>query len=70
MKLQQYSIYQISVRTILNLARKEGDGYRFYFDTKDVPNQSAIQQTMQDDCTLFQLLLPMTEVPDEPMVPE
>ena len=70
MKLQQYSIFQISARTILNLAKKTDTSYRFYFDTNDVTNQSAIQQTMQDDCALFQLLLPMTEVPDEPMVPE
>ena len=70
MKLPQYSIYQISARTILNLARKEGDGYRFYFDTNDVTNMNALQKTMQDDCALFQLLLPMTDVPDEPLVPE
>ena len=29
MKLKQYSIYQISARTILNCARNTEDGYRF-----------------------------------------
>ena len=31
MRLQQYSIFQISARTILNLAQKTEDGWRFYF---------------------------------------
>ena len=70
MKLNQYNIYQISARTILNLAREEGDGYRFCFDTNDETNQAAIQKTVQDDCAMFHQLLPLTDVPGEPVLPE
>ena len=70
MKLQQYSIFQISARTILNLAQKTKDGWRFYFDTNDETNQSAITKTMQDDCAMFRQLLPLTDVPGEPRLPD
>ena len=70
MKLKQYSIYQISARTILNCARKSEDGYRFYFDINDETNQPAIQKTTQDDCAMFHQLLPLTDVPGEPELPE
>ncbi|MBQ1705501.1 MAG: hypothetical protein II028_06635, partial [Clostridia bacterium] len=70
MKLKQYSIYQISARTILNCARKTEDGYRFCFDVNDETNQPAIQKTMQDDCAMFHQLLPLTDVPGEPALPE
>lgn len=70
MKLQQYSIFQISARTILNLAQKTKDGWRFYFDTNDETNQSAITKTMQDDCAMFHQLLPLTDVPGEPRLPD
>ena len=70
MKLQQYSIFQISARTILNLVQKTKDGWRFYFDTNDETNQSAITKTMQDDCAMFRQLLPLTDVPGEPRLPD
>ena len=70
MKLQQYSIFQISARTILNLAQKTKDGWRFYFDTNDETNQSAITKTMQDDCAMFHQLLPLTDIPGEPRLPD
>ena len=70
MKLPQYSIFQISARTILNLAQKTKDGWRFYFDTNDETNQSAITKTMQDDCAVFRQLLPLTDVPGEPRLPD
>lgn len=70
MKLPQYSIFQISARTILNLAQKTKDGWRFYFDTNDETNQSAITKTMQDDCAMFRQLLPLTDVPGEPRLPD
>ena len=57
MKLPRYSIFQISARTILNLARKTETGYRFYFDTNDETNQSAIRKTMQDDCAMYHQML-------------
>ena len=70
MKIKQYSIFQISARTILNCARKTENGYRFYFDVNDETNQPAIQKTMQDDCAMFHQLLPLTDVPGEPALPE
>ena len=70
MKVKQYSIYQISARTILNCARKTEDGYHFYFDVNDETNQPAIRKTMQDDCAMFHQLLPLTDVPGEPALPE
>lgn len=57
MKLPQYSILQISAHTILNLARKTENGYRFCFDTNDETNQSAIRKTMQDDCAIYRQIL-------------
>lgn len=57
MKLQQYSILQISARTILNCARKTKDGYRFYFDTDAETSRSLVNKTIQDDCALYRQLL-------------
>ena len=57
MRLAQYSIFQISARTILNLARKTESGYRFCFDTNDETNQTSIRKTMQDDCAMYHQLL-------------
>ena len=66
MKLDQYSILQISARAILNLAKKTEDGYSFYFDTNDETNQSAIKKTMQDDCALFRQLKVFLPMEGEP----
>ena len=38
MRLQKYSILQISARTIMNCAKKTEDGYRFIFGTDDEAN--------------------------------
>ena len=57
MKLKQYNIFHISARTILNLARKTKDGWRFCFDTTDETNQALMQKIPQDDCALFHQLL-------------
>ena len=57
MKLKQYNILHISARTILNLARKTEDGWRFCFDTTDETNQALMQKIPQDDCALFHQLL-------------
>ena len=35
MRLQKYSILQISARTIMNCAKKTEDSYRFIFGTDD-----------------------------------
>ncbi len=69
MKLDQYSILQISARAILNLAKKTEDGYSFYFDTTDETNQSAIRKTMQDDCALFRQLQFFLPIEGEPTLP-
>ena len=57
MKLKQYNILHISARSILNLARKTEDGWRFCFDTTDGTNQALMQKIPQDDCALFHQLL-------------
>ena len=57
MKLPQYSILQISARTILNCARKTENGYRFYFDTDAEVNRSLVTRMPQDDCALYRQLL-------------
>ena len=57
MKLPQYSILQISARTILNCARKTEKGYRFYFDTDAEANRSLVTGMPQDDCALYRQLL-------------
>lgn len=57
MRLQQYSILQISARTILNCAKKTENGYRFYFDTDAETNRSLVNKTIQDDCALYRQLL-------------
>ena len=57
MRLQQYSILQISARTILSCAGKTEQGYRFYFDTTAISNQHAITQTTQADCGMYRQLL-------------
>ena len=57
MRLQQYSILQISARTLLSCAGKTEQGYRFYFDTTAISNQHAITQTMQADCGMYRQLL-------------
>lgn len=68
MRLPQYSILEISARTILNIAKKTEDGYRFYFDTNDETNQSAITKTLQDDCALLHLLQSFLPMDGEPFL--
>lgn len=57
MRLQQYSILQISARTLLSCAGKTEQGYRFYFDATAISNQHAITQTTQADCGMYRQLL-------------
>ena len=66
MKLPKYNILEISARAILNTAKKTEEGYRFYFDTNDETNQSAVKKTPQDDCALFHQLQPFLPVDGEP----
>ena len=56
MRLQQYSIIQISARSILNCAQKKEDGYRFCFDADADANRYAVQHTTQDDCAMYRQL--------------
>ncbi len=56
MRLQQYSIIQISARSILNCAQKKADGYRFCFDADADTNRYAVQHTTQDDCAMYRQL--------------
>ena len=56
MRLQQYSIIQISARSILNCAQKKEDGYRFCFDADADTNRYAVQHTTQDDCAMYRQL--------------
>ena len=70
MKLEQYSILQISARTILNCGKKTEDGYRFYFDTNDETSRSAIRKTMQDDCAMFHQLLRLVANDSDPVSAE
>lgn len=65
MKLKQYNILHISARTILNLARKTKDGWRFCFDTTDETNQALMQKIPQDDCALFHQLLALISLDKE-----
>ncbi len=67
MKLPQYSILQISARTILNCGQKTEDGWRFCFDTNDETSRSAIRKTMQDDCAMFHQLLCLTADDPDPV---
>ena len=57
MRLQQYSILQISARTLLSCAGKTAQGYRFYFDTTAISNQHAITHTIQADCGMYRQLM-------------
>jgi len=57
MRLQQYSILQISARTLLSCAGKTEQGYRFYFDTTAISNQHAITHTIQADCGMYRQLM-------------
>ena len=66
MRLQKYSILQISARTIMNCAKKTEDGYRFIFGTDDEANQGVITRTEQNDCALFRQLLTLVEIRSEP----
>ena len=66
MRLQKYSILQISARTIMNCAKKKEDGYCFVFDTDDEANQGVITRTEQNDCALFRQLLTLVEIRSEP----
>ncbi len=66
MRLQKYSILEISARAILNTAKKTENGYRFYFDTNDETNQSAIMKMLQDDCAIFHQLQPFLPIDGEP----
>jgi len=68
MKLPKYNILEISARAILNTAKKTESGYRFYFDTNDETNQSAIKKTPQDDCALFHQLQPFLPFGGEPVL--
>ena len=68
MKLPKYNILEISARAILNTAKKTESGYRFYFDTNDETNQSAIKKTPQDDCALFHQLQPFLPLDGEPVL--
>ena len=63
----QYSILQISARTILNCGQKTEDGWRFCFDTNDETSRSAIRKTMQDDCAMFHQLLRLTADDPDPV---
>jgi len=60
-KLPQYSILQISARTILNCAKKTENGYRFYFDTDAEVSRSLVTRMPQDDCALYRQLLRLLE---------
>ena len=66
MRLQKYSILQISARTIMNCAKKTEDGYRFIFGTDDEANQGVITRTEQNECALFRQLLTLVEIRSEP----
>ena len=66
MRLQKYSILQISARTIMNCAKKTEDGYRFIFGTDDEANQGVITRKEQNDCALFRQLLTLVEIRSEP----
>ncbi len=56
MKLQQYSIIQISARAILNHARRKEGSYYFYYDADSDTNRYAVQKTPQDDCAMYRQL--------------
>ncbi len=66
MRLQKYSILQISARTIMNCAKKTEDGYRFIFGTDDEANQGVITRKEQNDCALFRQLLTLVGIRSEP----
>lgn len=66
MKNKKYIIPRISAQSIIASAKQRDDGYSFYFDTTDMSKEYLVEDTFQDDCSIFyQAMLTLGEDPNK-----
>ena len=66
MKNKKYIIPGISAQSIIASAKQREDGYSFYFDTTDMSKEYLVEDTLQDDCSIFyQAMLTLGEDPNK-----